>query len=130
MSDARQITITVGQVTLDAELNDSPCADRIYEALPIEATANTWGEEIYFRIPVVAEIADDAREDVAVGELGYWPEGQAFCIFFGRTPASRPPGDPRAASEVNPIGRVLGDATALRDAADGAVVILAAADLA
>ncbi|MEJ5199348.1 MAG: cyclophilin-like fold protein [Anaerolineae bacterium] len=114
----RRILITAGEVTLPAELNDSPTADEVWQALPIEGRANTWGDEIYFEIPVVARQAADARADVAVGELGYWPIGRAFCIFFGPTPASK--GDaPRAYSPVNILGRVLGDATAFRRVRDG-----------
>jgi len=118
-----RIRITAGGVTAEAELNDSPTAQAIWEALPITARGNLWGEEIYFRIPVDEKLADDARADVSVGELGYWPPGSAFCIFFGRTPASV--GDePRAASPVNPVGHVLGDATIFRQVGDGEVVTL------
>jgi len=118
-----RITIAAGSVTLEAELNDSPTAHRIWEELPITAQANTWGDEIYFRIPVQMEETPDARADVEVGELGYWPGGEAFCIFFGPTPASS--GDqPRAASPVNPVGRLLDDATALRGVPAGATVMI------
>lgn len=118
-----RITIIAGPVTMEAELNDSPTAQMIWEALPITGRANTWGDEIYFEIPVQAEQAPDARADVEVGELGYWPVGRAFCIFFGPTPVS--PGDqPRAASPVNVVGRVLGDATAFRQVDAGATVTL------
>ena len=122
----KRITIKAGNVTLKAELNDSPCAKAVYEAMPIEASANTWGEEIYFDIGLKFALADDAREDVSIGEIGYWPTGKAFCIFFGRTPASAPDGKPRAASEVNPIGRVIGDAKALKAVKDGDTVTLTA----
>lgn len=118
-----RITITAGSVTMEAELNDSPTAQMIRETLPITGHAQTWGDEIYFRIPVQAEQAADARADVAVGELGYWPTGEAFCIFFGPTPAST--GDqPRAASPVNIVGRVLGDAEAFREVPGGTEVKL------
>jgi hypothetical protein len=118
-----RITITAGPVTVEAELNDSPTAQLIWEALPITGRANTWGDEIYFDIPVRAEQAPDARADVEVGELGYWPVGSAFCIFFGPTPVSS--GDqPRAASPVNVVGRALGDATAFRKVGAGATVTL------
>ena len=121
-----RITITAGSVSLDAELNDSPTAQAIWDALPITGRANTWGDEIYFEIPVRAEQSPDARADVEVGELGYWPVGHAFCIFFGPTPVSS--GDePRAASPVNILGRVLGDATALRQVPSGSTVKLAKA---
>jgi hypothetical protein len=95
----------------------------IWEALPIAGQANTWGDEIYFRIPVQAEEAGDARADVEVGELGYWPVGEAFCIFFGRTPVSTSD-KPRAASPVNIVGRVLGDAAQFRQVPAGTTVML------
>ena len=117
------IIITAGSVTVEAELNDSPTARMIWEALPITGRANTWGNEIYFEIPVQVAQASDARADVEVGELGYWPVGSAFCIFFGPTPVSS--GEkPRAASPVNVVGRVVGDATAFREANAGATVTL------
>jgi hypothetical protein len=118
-----RITITAGSVTSEAELNDSPTAQAIWEALPITGRANTWGDEIYFAIPVQAEEEPGARADVAVGELGYWPTGSAFCIFFGPTPASTGT-EPRAASPVNILGNVLGDATGFRQVPGGASVEL------
>ena len=122
-----RITITAGTVSLEAELNESATARMIWDALPITGEANTWGDEVYFAIPVRAERAPDARADVEVGELGYWPVGRAFCIFFGPTPASAGQ-KPRAASPVNIVGRVLGDATALRTVRDGDEVVLARGD--
>jgi hypothetical protein len=119
----RPITITAGDVSATAELFDGPTAGAIWEALPLEAAANTWGDEIYFAIPVTADEEPDARADVAVGDLGYWPPGHAFCLFFGRTPASTGAA-PRAASPVNIIGRVLGDATVFRRVPSGARVRL------
>jgi hypothetical protein len=90
----------------------------IWEALPIEGKANLWGEEIYFSIPVKTSQEKGARDVVSSGELGYWPPGHAFCIFFGPTPASR--GDEiRAASAVNIIGKVLSDAKVFLKAKDG-----------
>ncbi len=119
----RPITITAGRVQLKARLNDTATATAIMEALPIEAEANRWGGEIYFPIPVRADLERGAREVVAAGELGYWPAGNAFCIFFGRTPASE--GDEiRAASAVNIIGRVLGELDELWDVPDGAEISL------
>ncbi len=115
------IIITVGDVTLEAELNDSPTAQKVWEALPIEARANVWGDEVYFGIPVRVDEEPDAREIVEVGTLGYWPPGHAFCIFFGRTPASTDE-RPRAASAVNILGRVTGDATRLCGVRSGAPV--------
>lgn len=117
----RRLMITAGDVSASAELLDSPTADAVWEALPLEVPGNTWGDEIYFAIPAEVEADPGARADVAVGDLGYWPPGNAFCIFYGRTPASN--GDaPRAASPVNLIGRVLGDATVFRRVRSGAPV--------
>ncbi|MDP6777691.1 MAG: cyclophilin-like fold protein [Candidatus Latescibacteria bacterium] len=116
------IRIRVGEIELDAELNDSETAKAIVQALPIESGFNTWGDEIYFEIPVQAG-PEDPQETVALGNLAYWPPGKAFCIFYGKTPASS--GDEiRPASPVNPIGRVLGDATVLKAAsrAEGIVI--------
>ncbi|MGA7877944.1 MAG: cyclophilin-like fold protein [Desulfoferrobacter sp.] len=118
---ARSIRITAGQISMQGELNDSPTAAAIESALPIEATARTWGDEIYFPIPVKQRLDDTAAEVVEIGDLGYWPSGRAFCIFFGPTPASR--GDEiRPASAVNVVGRVAGDARALKVVADGELV--------
>lgn len=123
----KSIVISAGNVSLPAELNDSPTARQVWEALPIEGTANTWGDEIYFAIPVVAAEEPDARADVAVGELGYWPVGHAFCIFFGPTPASTGQA-PRAYSPVNILGHVLGDATCFRAVRAGTRVRLTPAE--
>ncbi len=114
----KRILISAGNVTLPAELNDTPTARLIWDTLPIEATAHTWGDEIYFDVPVATAAEEDARVDVQVGELGYWPLGPAFCIFFGPTPASTDQ-NPRAYSPVTVVGRVLGDATLLRTVRDG-----------
>ena len=117
----KQIKITAGQGQVEAELNDRPTSRAIADALAIKAKAQRWGGEIYFSIPVTAELEEDAREVLEPGELGYWPTGAAFCIFFGPTPASH--GDEiRAASAVNVIGRVKGDLSQLWNVPDGADV--------
>jgi hypothetical protein len=123
MATERMIRITAGKVSAEAVLNASPTATQIWEALPIEGRGNTWGDEIYFSIPVQAKPEKDAREIVAVGELGYWPPGTAFCIFFGRTPASTDD-RPRAASAVNILGRIQGDATVFKAVSSGTRVRL------
>ena len=110
-----RIRITVGEVALEAELNDTATAAKISAALPIRTSFNTWGDEIYFSIPVDAELDDSAQEVVEVGDLGYWPPGRAFCIFFGLTPVSEP-GRIMPASAVNVIGKVVGDATLFKQA--------------
>jgi len=122
-----RIKITAGDVTTFAELNDSPTAQAIWDALPIKARTNTWGDEVYFAIPVKRGEEPGAREVVQMGELGYWSPGHAFCIFFGRTPASQ--GDEiRAASAVNIIGKVEGDARVFKKVKDGATITVSRAE--
>ena len=114
----KKIRILVSDLKVEAELNDSKTAQSVWEALPIEAKASLWGEEIYFAIPVKTGLEAGSREVVSAGELGYWPNGHAFCIFFGPTPASR--GDEiRAASAVNIIGRIDGPLDELWNVPDG-----------
>ena len=118
----REINITAGRVTVNATLNDTDTADMVWNALPIEASASTWGDEIYFGIPVEGSEEPD-HEVVELGDLGYWPPGSAFCMFFGPTPMSR--GDEiRPASAVNVIGRMSGDLTALKSVPSGALVTI------
>lgn len=123
----RKLKITAGAVTATALLNDSPTADAIWAALPMEARGNIWGDEIYFGIPVHLSEADDAMDVVEMGDLGYWAPGHAFCIFFGPTPMSLG-NEIRPASPVNVFGRVEGDATIFRKVAGGTRVVLAAAE--
>jgi len=119
----KKILITAGNVSVPAELKDTPTAQAIWDALPIEGSANTWGDEIYFEIPVNLPQESDARAEVDIGELGYWPVGSAFCIFFGPTPAST--GDqPVAASPVNVFGRLSGDPTKFKEVPHGMKVII------
>ena len=103
-----KITINFNNLSFKAELNDSPTSKAIWEQLPIESQVSTWGEEIYFEIPVDMPQEPDAQQIVSVGDLGYWPVGQAFCIFFGPTPVSTDE-RPRAYSPVNLVGIILGD---------------------
>ena len=120
---SRKIKLLTHDLEVEAELNESKTAELIWEALPIEEKVNLWGEEIYFSIPVKAGLEKGAREVVSAGELGYWPTGHAFCIFFGPTPASH--GDEiRAASAVNVIGKVLSDPKVFRKVKDGEKVTL------
>lgn len=115
------IQIIAGKITLPASLNDSPTARAIARKLPIIGIGQRWGDEIYFDIPVQMDLEPDAREVMQAGELGYWPTGNAFCIFFGLTPVSQ--GDEiRAASAVNIIGNVEGDPAALRKVRSGTEV--------
>lgn len=118
-----RILITAGDVSRQAELRDTPTAAKLLAALPITGRAQRWGQEIYFSIPVSAAQEGDARDEMAVGEIAYWPPGRAFCIFFGPTPVSQAD-EPRAASAVNVLGRIDGDAAAFTRVPDGARVTI------
>ncbi|MBN2418987.1 MAG: hypothetical protein JXL81_06350 [Deltaproteobacteria bacterium] len=103
-----KITIKIGNLSVKAELNDTPTAQKIAGILPFASSFSTWGEEIYFTVPVSADLDESAKEKVEPGDLGYWPTGRAFCIFFGATPMSGP-GEIVPASAVNIIGKVADD---------------------
>jgi hypothetical protein len=111
------ISIKAGKIEATAELNDTKTAQAIWDALPIKSRGNRWGEEIYFSIPPKLE-AENSREVVEVGDLGYWPPGTAFCIFFGPTPMSRGK-EIRPASPVNVFGKISGDASVFKQVASG-----------
>ena len=113
----KKILIRAGAIEAEAELNDTRTAQAIWEILPIEGRANLWGDEIYFSIPLSLEL-ETGQELVNIGELGYWPQGNAFCIFFGPTPVSQ--GDEiRPASPVTVFGKIHGDATIFKKVAAG-----------
>jgi hypothetical protein len=117
-----KIVIKAESVETTAELNDSNTAKAIWNALPINGQANLWGEEIYFRIPIHIE-PENGRELVEKGDLGFWPDGDAFCIFFGPTPMSA--GDEiRPASAVNVFGRITEDAAVFKKVRSGTRVYL------
>jgi hypothetical protein len=123
---ANFIRITAGAVTATAVLNDSHTAEAIWQALPIEATGSTWGDEIYFSIPVhLGE--ENGQEVVELGDLGYWPPGNAFCIFFGPTPMSRG-NEIRPASAVNVFGKLEGDPTVFQAVPSGTRVMIERAE--
>jgi hypothetical protein len=116
-----RIRFDFGTLTLDAELFDTPSARAVAAALPIEAQALTWGEEIYFDVPVRVKREADARAVVTPGEIAYWPEGPAIAIGFGRTPISR--GDEcRLASPCNVFAMALSDVKALKTVRAGSKV--------
>lgn len=116
------IVILAGDLSLEGHLTDTPTARALAQALPFEAKAHLWGEEIYFAVPqVVQDLDDTATMVVNVGDLAYWPSGRAFCIFFGLTPASVP-GEIRPASAVNLVGRLLGDPCCLTAVPEGSTV--------
>jgi hypothetical protein len=117
-----EIIITAGDQRLNGYLEDTPTAEALADALPIEGRANLWGDEIYFAVPqVAADLDDTATMVVNVGDLGYWPSGKAFCIFFGLTPASIP-GEIRPASAVNLIGKITDDPCCLKLVPEGTPV--------
>ena len=120
--EPKEIQITAGKVSVRANLNNSITASKVWEALPIRARANRWGDEIYFKIPVKME-EENPKSIVEMGELGYWPDGEAFCIFFGPTPVSKA-GQIQPASPVNPIGKVSGDPKVLKEVGQGEAITL------
>jgi hypothetical protein len=109
------IKITAGSVSLAAELDDTALAKTVAAKLPIETTPNEWGDEFYFEIPVRSNLDETATKKVKVGDIGFWPPGNAMAVFFGPTPMSSG-ADPVPASAVCLLGRITGDATLLRQA--------------
>ena len=100
---------------IEAELNDTFTADVVWNTLPYKAQGRTWGDELYFTIPEKLNLdLENGQDIVETGDLGYWPAGNAFCVFYGPTPASTNE-RPRPASHVTVFGKVLGDATRLRE---------------
>jgi hypothetical protein len=112
-----RIRITAGAIETQAELNGTRTAQEIWEALPIRSRVNLWGDEIYFSIPLGLQL-EAGQEVVSMGDLGYWPDGNAFCIFFGLTPVSQG-NEIRPASPVTVFGKVIGDATIFKKVAKG-----------
>ncbi len=112
------IVVVAGSLRVEGFLSDSPTAQALAAALPLAGQAHRWGEEIYFPVEVASDLDDTARTVVNVGDLGYWPPGQAFCIFFGPTPMSVP-GEIRPASAVNLVGRLRGDPACLTAVREG-----------
>jgi hypothetical protein len=119
---SKNITIKVENIKIDAELNGSETAQKIWKALPIEGSVNIWGDEIYFSITVKVGL-ENAKAVVSEGDLGYWPPGNAFCIFFGPTPASHGE-EIRPASPVNIFGKIIGDSQVFKKVRSGAKIII------
>ncbi len=113
----RKIRIKASPIEAVAELNDTKTAQAIWEALPIRGEVNLWGEEVYFSIPLNLDL-EGGQDVVGRGDLGYWPPGNAFCIFFGPTPISRK-GEIRAASRVTVFGKVTSDTALFKRVASG-----------
>ena len=119
--DGSEIVIRCGGVVLHARLNGSRSALDVAAALPVDSEACRFGKELFFELPVVSRLAEDAREVVMPGDIAWWPPGRALCIFWGPTPASRG-SEIRAASKVNIIGRVTGDPSLLSVIRDGELI--------
>jgi hypothetical protein len=118
----KKIRITAGRVAGEAELNNTSTARAIWQALPIKGRVNLWGDEIYFSIPLHLK-SEAGQEVVSIGDLGYWPDGDAFCIFFGPTPVSQRD-EIRPASPVTVFGKVIGDATIFKQVAAGTKITI------
>ena len=110
---AKQIQITLNGNTTTAQLDESDTARAFFDKLPVAISMSRWGDEYYGDCGLNVQLEQDAREEMEVGELAIWPQGNALCIFFGPTPASIHD-EPRAISPVNPIGRIVGDAAFLK----------------
>ena len=112
MSDKRKISFTSGSITIDGILNETETAKKIWLSLPLDSSVNTWGDEIYFYVPVDNEL-ENSKEVVDLGDIGFWPPGNAICLFFGPTPISSE-GEIRPASSVNIVGKLIGNLEELK----------------
>ncbi len=125
--DHRKILISVGNLKVSGNLNDSHCASEIWDSLPISAQCNIWGDEIYFSIELNFPEEPNATDVVESGTLAFWPPGNAFCIFYGLTPASNND-EIRAASPVNIIGAISEDEKIFRSVAPGTKITISRID--
>lgn len=123
---SRSINIKFDNSSFEGVLNDSNTSNLIWDSLPINSSVSTWGDEIYFSIPV-SDNEDNSKAIVELGDLGYWPPGNAFCIFFGLTPASSE-GEIRPASPVNILGKIIGELDSLKQVKPGESVIISRKD--
>lgn len=123
----REIVIRAGCVAIRARLLETPTADRVWQALPIYAAAQTWGREVYFSAPVTSELEPGARDVVKAGEIVFWPDGDAISIGFGPTPLSKS-GEIRLASACNIFALALDDVAQLKSVYAGERVAVLEAD--
>ncbi len=113
--NAKRMKITIGGVSVEVELRPTRTAQAIYDALPVEAKVNQWGEEFYCQFPGVKDYRETATTNVKVGDVAYWGLGGMLAVFFGRTPMSIGE-DPVPADRVNVVGRLIGDPMVLHEA--------------
>jgi len=117
-----RIVIKTEKLSMPAELNDSGISGKLYEQLPFKAHVSTWGDEIYFPVPVKTK-NENGVSSVQVGDIAYWPPSNCFCIFFGRTPVSTP-NEIRPASEVTILGKLLGRPQDWKVVNDGEIITI------
>jgi len=117
----KRVKIISGEIEVLANLHETKTASAIWDSLPFRGKVNRWGDEIYFEIPLKLPKEKEAKEAVLMGELGYWPVGHAFCIFFGMTPVSTE-NEIKAASPVNIFGRVEGNPEILKKVPEGSEI--------
>jgi hypothetical protein len=122
-----RIRLRSGATTLEITLDETPTAKALLDALPFDATAQTWGEEVYFEAPLSADLEPEARQIVEPGTVCFWVEGSALALPWGRTPISGSDGRPKLVSKCNVLGRVVGDPRALAGVRSGAKIRLEAA---
>lgn len=123
MKVLKKIRIKINHIQTTAELYDTPTGQAIAEQFPINSKINTWGKEIYFSIPVICDLEKNSRSVLEIGELGYYPPMQAFCIFYGPTPMSSN-GKPQAADNVNVFGKISGSMDDLHKVISGEKVTI------
>ena len=113
-----KIIFEFDNISIEAELNDSPTSKDLINLLPLEGISQIWGEEIYFSTSINKENDDWAKETVELGDIAFWPPGNAICLFFGKTPVSQ--GDEiRPASPTNVMGKIVGDLEILKTVNSG-----------
>ncbi len=117
----KEIIFDFGEFKISAELNDSPTSNTLYDQLPIEGVSQIWGDEIYFSTNISIENDEWAKETVELGDIAFWPPGNAVCLFFGSTPVSGP-GEIRPASPTNIMGKIKGDLNQLKSVSGGTEV--------
>ena len=126
MINQKKIIFISGSINIEGILNESETAEKIWSLLPLDSSVNTWGDEIYFSIPVDNEL-ENSKEIVDLGDIGFWPPGKAICLFFGLTPISVE-GEIRPASSVNIVGKLIGNLEELKLINPGEIISVRKSD--